>query len=71
MPAEARETVAVPYLELMARVLGGFLLAKGAAAAGATGDPRGAAWPQLARFYVERLLPPAVALAEVVESAAD
>jgi hypothetical protein len=53
----------------MARVLGGFLLAKGAAA-GATGDPRGAAWPQLARFYVERLLPPAVALAEVVESAA-
>jgi 3-(methylthio)propanoyl-CoA dehydrogenase len=71
MPVEARETVAVPYLELMARVLGGFLLAKGAAAAGATGDPRGAAWPQLARFYVERLLPPAVALAEVVESAAD
>jgi 3-(methylthio)propanoyl-CoA dehydrogenase len=67
---EARETVAVPYLELMARVLGGFLLAKGAAAASATGDPRGAAWPQLARFYVERLLPPAVALAEVVESAA-
>jgi hypothetical protein len=65
-PAAEREAVAVPYLELMGRVLGGFLLAKGALAAAS--DPRGAAWPGLARFYVDRLLPPAVALAEVVEA---
>ncbi len=65
-PAEGREAVAVPYLELVGRVLGGFLLAKGAAVG--RNDPRGAAWPGVARFYVDRLLPPAVALAEVVEA---
>ncbi len=65
---DAREAVAVPYLELFGWVLGGHLLARGAAAAVATGDPRGRDWPRLARFYVERLLPPAVALAAVVEA---
>ncbi len=64
-PAEAREAVAVPYLELGALVLCGCLLAKGAAAA--AGDPRGRAWPALARHYAAHRLPLATALAEVVE----
>jgi alkylation response protein AidB-like acyl-CoA dehydrogenase len=64
-PAEAREAVAVPYLELCALVLCGSLLAKGAAAA--AGDPRGRAWPSLARHYATHRLPLATALAEVVE----
>jgi alkylation response protein AidB-like acyl-CoA dehydrogenase len=70
-PAAAREAAAVPYLDLFSWVVGGFLLAKGAAAATASGDPRGRAWPRLARCYVDRLLPPAVALAQVVESSQD
>jgi hypothetical protein len=68
LPPAAREALAAPYLELLARVLCSFLLARGAAAARASADPRGAAWPGLARFYCDRLLPPAVALAEVVEA---
>ncbi len=63
---EAREAAANPYLDLFGWVLGAHLLAIGAEAAG--DDPRGAAWPGLARFYVERLLPPALGLAEVVEA---
>ena len=47
---------AVPYLHLFAGTLGGFLLARGAAA------PDSADWPALARFYVTALLPSAVAL---------
>jgi len=47
---------AVPYLHLFAGTLGGFLLARGAAAADS------ADWPALARFYVTALLPSAVAL---------
>jgi 3-(methylthio)propanoyl-CoA dehydrogenase len=64
-PAEAREAVAVPYLELCALVLCGCLLAKGAAAAAS--DPRARAWPALARHYNAHRLPLAMALAEVVE----
>ncbi len=64
-PAAAREAVAVPYLELSALVLCGCLLAKGAAAAAS--DPRGRAWPALARHYAAHRLPLATALAEVVE----
>jgi len=67
-PREAREPVASAYLELLGRVLGGFLLAEGAAIATATGDPRGRDWPGLARFYAERLLPPALGLAAVIEA---
>ena len=47
---------AVPYLHLFASTLGGFLLARGAAASDS------ADWPALARFYVAALLPSAVAL---------
>ncbi|MCB1992232.1 MAG: acyl-CoA dehydrogenase, partial [Geminicoccaceae bacterium] len=65
---EAREAAATPYLDLFGWVLGAHLVAMGAHAA--EDDPRGHAWPGLARFYVERLLPPALGLAEVVESAA-
>ena len=50
-----RGTGAVPYLHLLAGTLGGFLLARGAAAAD------GNDWPALARFYVTALLPLAVA----------
>jgi hypothetical protein len=39
-------------------VLAGFLLARGARAAGAGGED----WPGLARFYLTSLLPPALAL---------
>ncbi len=65
---EARETAATPYLDLFGWVLGAHLLAIGADAA--RDDPRGAAWPGLARFYMERLLPPALGLADVVKSTA-
>ncbi len=59
--AEERAAAATPYLQLFGQVLGGFLLARGARAAGR--DPAGAAWPGLARFYATQLLPPALALA--------
>jgi alkylation response protein AidB-like acyl-CoA dehydrogenase len=65
-PAEARQAAASPYLRLLGTVLGGVLLARGAAAAGE--DPAGAAWPGLARFHCRHLLPPALALAEVVRA---
>lgn len=64
-PPEAREAVAVPYLELASLVIGGCLLAKGAARA--EHDPRGRAWPALARHHTTHHLPLATALAEVVE----
>jgi 3-(methylthio)propanoyl-CoA dehydrogenase len=64
-PAEAREAVAVPYLELCGWVIGGCLLAKGATFA--ERDPRGRAWPALARHYAAHRLPLATALAQVVE----
>ncbi|HET6468382.1 MAG TPA: acyl-CoA dehydrogenase [Geminicoccaceae bacterium] len=57
---DALAAAATPYLRLFGQTLGGFLLARGAVAA--AGDPAGAAWPALARFYVHQLLPPAVAL---------
>ncbi len=60
--AEQRAAAATPYLQLFGQVLGGFLLARGARAAGR--DPAGAAWPGLARFYATQLLPPALALAD-------
>lgn len=59
----SRGAVAVPYLRLFGTTLGGFLLARGAAAAT---PESGHDWPGLARFYVRHLLPPAVGLAEVV-----
>jgi hypothetical protein len=59
----ARGAVAVPYLRLFGQTVGGFLLARGAAAATAE---EGRDWPGLTRFYVRHLLPPAVGLAEVV-----
>ncbi|MGD9507146.1 MAG: acyl-CoA dehydrogenase [Geminicoccaceae bacterium] len=55
-PTDDRGAGAVPYLHLFAGTLGGFLLARGAAAADS------ADWPALARFYVATLLPSAVAL---------
>ena len=64
-PPEAREAVAVPYLDLIGWVLGGCLLAKGASFT--ERDPRGRAWPALARHFLAHRLPPAVALAQVVE----
>ncbi len=59
--SEERAAAATPYLQLFGQVLGGFLLARGARAAGE--DAAGAAWPGLARFYASQLLPPALALA--------
>ena len=55
---------AVPYLHLFAGTLGGFLLARGAAAADS------ADWPALARFYITALLPSAVALESAATSGA-
>jgi hypothetical protein len=63
-----RAAVAVPYLRLFGQTVGGFLLARGAAAATAEA---GRDWPGLARFYVRHLLPPAVGLAEVVLAGSD
>jgi alkylation response protein AidB-like acyl-CoA dehydrogenase len=63
-----RAAVAVPYLRLFGQTVGGFLLARGAAAATAES---GRDWPGLARFYVRHLLPPAVGLAEVVLAGGD
>ena len=54
-----RAAGAVHYLRLFATTLGGWLLARGAAAADATA---GSDWPALARFFLTTLLPPAVAL---------
>ncbi len=65
-PADLREAGATPYLDLFGWVLGARLLAIGAGAAAL--DPRGSAWPGLARFYIERLLPAALGQAEVVQS---
>ena len=62
-PGEARGAGATAYLRLLAAVLGGFLLARGAAVAT---SGAGADWPGLARFYVRRLLPPAVGLAATI-----
>ncbi|MDF1585676.1 acyl-CoA dehydrogenase [Marinimicrococcus flavescens] len=57
---EARAAAATPYLRLFASTLGGFLLARGARAAGET---QGAAvWPGLARFYIRQILPEAIGL---------
>ncbi|HFA59270.1 MAG TPA: acyl-CoA dehydrogenase, partial [Rhodospirillales bacterium] len=58
---DERAAAATPYLQLFGQVLGGFLLARGARVA--AGDPAGAAWPGLARFYATQLMPPALALA--------
>ncbi len=57
--ADAREAVAVPYLHAFAATLGAFLLARGARAADR--DPAGRHWPQLARWFVRRELPAALA----------
>ena len=59
-PPDDRAAGATAYLRLFATVLGGVLLARGAAA-GAQ-DPAGRHWPALARFYLQTLLPPALAL---------
>lgn len=64
---EDREAGATPYLHLFAGVLGGFLLARGAQQATAEA---GADWPGLARFYLRHLLPPALALGQVVRAGA-
>lgn len=59
---DTRQAAATPYLRMFGDVLGAFLLVRGAAAAAA--DPRGAAWPGLARFYVHQLLPAGLAEAQ-------
>ena len=48
------------YLRLFATTLGAVLLARGAGAA--TAEPAGRHWPALARFYLQAVLPPALAL---------
>jgi alkylation response protein AidB-like acyl-CoA dehydrogenase len=60
---EARGAAATAFLRLFGHTLGGFLLARGAAAAS---DEAGSDWPGLARFYVRHLLPPAVGLLPVI-----
>ena len=59
-----RAAGASPYLRLLATVLGGFLLARGAGAA--TTADGGAEWPGLARFYLLGVLPPALALEQQI-----
>lgn len=63
---------AVPYLHLLGTTLGGWLLARGAAAAEAGGaDPRFAAAKRLtARFFAEQYLPAAAALVSAVRNGA-
>ena len=63
---KARAAAAAPYLRLFGFTVGGFLLARGAAAAGAQ---HGADWPGLAAFYVRCLLPGAVALLPAIVAA--
>jgi alkylation response protein AidB-like acyl-CoA dehydrogenase len=65
---EARGAASSSFLRLFGHTLGGFLLARGSAAA--TTDA-GSDWPGLARFYVRHLLPPAVGLLPVVTAGAD
>lgn len=65
-PEEVRAAASTPYLRLIGQVLGAFLLGRGAASAAAPPD-----WARLHRFYVRHLLPPAVALGEVVAAGAD
>ncbi len=57
---EERQAAATPYLQLFGHVLGGFLLAR--AAHHAASDPAGAAFPGIARYFLDQLLPSAVAL---------
>jgi acyl-CoA dehydrogenase len=68
--------VAVPYLELLGTVAGGWLMARAAVIAhrtlGASEADRDFLTAKIAtaRFYCEHLLPPARALAETVVSGA-
>jgi 3-(methylthio)propanoyl-CoA dehydrogenase len=64
-----RAAAAAPYLRLFATALGGLLLARGAAA---SADPTagGADWPGLAGFYLQTLLPPALALEPAIAAGA-
>jgi len=72
-PARAY-AVAVPYLHLCGRVLGGALMARGAAIAGArlaagSGDQKFyRAKLQTARFYAEYLLPQSLSLLRIIKS---
>jgi 3-(methylthio)propanoyl-CoA dehydrogenase len=65
-----RAAAATPYLRLFATALGGFLLARGGAAASADPVAGGADWPGLAGFYLQALLPPALALEPAVAAGA-
>jgi 3-(methylthio)propanoyl-CoA dehydrogenase len=65
-----RAAAATPYLRLFATALGGFLLARGAAAASADLAVGGADWPGLAGFYLQALLPSALALEPAVAAGA-
>jgi alkylation response protein AidB-like acyl-CoA dehydrogenase len=64
-----RAAGATPYLQLVATTLGGFLLARGAAAAAKTGGA-GVDWRGLAGFYLQHVLPPALALEPAVVAGA-
>ncbi len=63
-----RAAGAAPYLRLLATTLGGFLMARGSAAASAE---VGRDWPGLARFYIHALLPPALACEAQIAAGAD
>ncbi|MBW3620834.1 MAG: acyl-CoA dehydrogenase, partial [Actinobacteria bacterium] len=64
---------ATPFLRLMSTVVGGWLLAKGAAAAQAAGDDDGFHADKIvvARFYAEQILPQVRGLAAAVTRPAD
>jgi alkylation response protein AidB-like acyl-CoA dehydrogenase len=66
---EDRGAAATPYLRLFATTLGGFLLARGAAAPIGEGVG-GTDWAGLSRFYARQLMPPAMALETVVAAGA-
>lgn len=66
---EGRGAGATAYLHLFATTIGAFLLARGAGAAGKA-EAGGRDWPMLARFYLQRILPPAVALEQAVTAGA-
>ena len=63
--ADDRAAASTPYLHLTGHVLGAFLLARGVASPAAPPD-----WPGLCRFYLHHLLPPALALGEVIAAGA-
>jgi hypothetical protein len=65
--ADARAAGATPYLRLFATTLGGFLLAKALVIAEKAGDADRQSRADSARFFVQQVLPPALALLPAIK----